>query len=58
MSYGGVADTCLQICLNSAVTWEVAETKATVLGIIAGWTWPREPALETARRAESAVWCV
>ncbi|MGI4763562.1 MAG: hypothetical protein ACRYGP_00585 [Janthinobacterium lividum] len=55
-----VGDTCLQVCMCSATTWEEAENKTRFLRLMVGWAWPRHPALgavlDAARRAEAEVW--
>ena len=60
MSSVVVGDTCLQLCLIPAATWQEADSKVRFLGVMLPWAWPRHPALgavlEAARRAESAAW--
>ena len=55
-----VGNTCLQVCVSQATTWEAAENKTRFLRLMVGWAWPREPALgavlEAARRAEVDLW--
>ena len=56
------SDTCLQVCVITATTWQEAETKAAFLSLMLGWAWPRHPALgavmEASRRVEADAWCL
>ncbi|MGI4765015.1 MAG: hypothetical protein ACRYGP_08110 [Janthinobacterium lividum] len=48
-----VADTCLQVCVIPAKTWEGADNKARFLRLMIPWAWPRHPALGAVLEAVS-----
>lgn len=56
----GVAEGCLRLCAVPAASSAAAENKVRFLAIMAGWAWPRLPALaaiiDAAREAERQAW--
>lgn len=56
----GVAESCLRLCAAPAASPGAAENKVRFLDIMAGWAWPRRPALaailDAAREAERRAW--
>ena len=56
----GVAEGCLRLCAVPAASPATAENKVRFLTIMAGWAWPRLPALaaiiDVAREAERQAW--
>ena len=55
-----VSEGCLRLCAVPAASSAAAEDKARFLAIMAGWAWPRRPALaaiiDAAREAERQSW--
>lgn len=55
-----VSEDCLRLCAVPAASPAAAENKVRFLAIMAGWAWPRRPALaaivDAAREAERQAW--